>query len=57
MGLYEKKIYDCMGKEPLHIEQIIADADLSAGSVNAGLVSLQLKGLVKQLPGSSFMQN
>jgi len=53
----EKKIYDCMGKEPLHIEQIIVDADMSAGSVNAGLVSLQLKGLIKQLPGSLIKQN
>ena len=53
----EKMIYDCLGHEPVHIEQIIAEADLSPGSINAGLISLQLKGLIKQLPGSSFLKN
>jgi DNA processing protein len=51
---HEKKIFECLTKEPLHIEQIIAGTDLAAGSVNAGLVSLRLKGLIKQLPGSMF---
>ena len=53
---HEKKIFECLGKEPLHIEQIIAGTDLAAGSVNAGLVSLRLKGLIKQLPGSVFVK-
>jgi DNA processing protein len=52
----ERMIYDCLSKEPLHIEDIIAESDLSPGSINAGLVSLQLKGLVKQLPGSLFIR-
>jgi len=50
----EKKIYNCLDKEPSHIEQIIAEADLKPGNVNAGLISLRLKGLIKQLPGSLF---
>jgi DNA processing protein len=53
----EKMIYDCLSHEPVHIEQIIAEADLSPGNINAGLISLQLKGLIKQLPGSSFLKN
>ena len=52
----ERFVYDCLDKEPVHIEQIIAQADLSAGDINAALVSLQLKGLVKQLPGSLFLK-
>jgi DNA processing protein len=52
----EKTIYECLNKEPSHIEEIIADTDLAAGSVNAGLVSLRLKGLIKQLPGSLFVR-
>ena len=52
----EKMIYDCLDKEPLHIEHIIAEADLSPGDINAGLISLQLKGLIKQLPGSLFLR-
>jgi DNA processing protein len=52
----EKTIYDCLDKEPLHIEQIITDTDLPPGSINAGLISLRLKGLIKQLPGNLFLR-
>jgi DNA processing protein len=50
----EKTIYDVLSKEPLHIDQLIADTNLPAGAVNAGVVSLRLKGLIKQLPGNLF---
>ena len=53
----EKTIYDCLGKEPLHVEQIIAGTDLAPGSINAGLISLRLKGLIRQLPGSLFLRH
>ncbi len=56
LSVPEKTIYECLNKEPQHIEQIIDDTDLAAGSVNAGLVSLRLKGLIKQLPGSLFVK-
>jgi predicted Rossmann fold nucleotide-binding protein DprA/Smf involved in DNA uptake len=36
------------------VEQIIAEAGLPAGSVNAAVVSLRLKGLIKQFPGDMF---
>ena len=52
----ERRIYDCLSKEPVHVEQIIADTNLMPGSVNAGLVSLRLKGLIKHLPGSLFVR-
>ena len=52
----ERKIYDCLDKEPVHIEQIITDTDLPPGSINAALISLRLKGLIKQLPGSFFLR-
>ncbi len=51
---HEKTVYDALGKEPLHIDQLIADTDLPAGAVNASVVSLRLKGLIKQLPGNLF---
>ncbi len=53
----ERMIYDYLNKEPLHLEQIIAGTDLLPGNTNAGLISLQLKGLIKQLPGSLFVRN
>ena len=53
----EKTIYDCLDKEPMHTDEIIAETDLPAGSINAGLISLRLKGLIKQLPGNLFLRN
>jgi DNA processing protein len=53
----EKTIYDYLTKEPSHIDQIIAETDLAPGSINAGLISLRLKGLIKQLPGNLFMKH
>jgi len=50
----ERTVFGCLGKEPLHLEQIIADTNRQAGKVNAALISLRLKGLIKQLPGSLF---
>jgi len=52
----EKKLYDYLTKEPSHIEQIIAETNLTPGLVNATLISLRLKGLIKQLPGSLFVK-
>jgi len=52
----ERAIYDCLDSEPLHIDELITQSGLSAGNINASLVSLQLKGLVRQLPGSFFVR-
>ncbi len=53
----EKSVYDCLDTDPVHVEQIITQSDLPAGSVNALLVSLRLKGLIKQLPGNLFVRS
>jgi len=50
----EQAVYESLGKEPLHVDQIIADTNLPPGAVNASVVSLRLKGLIKQLPGNLF---
>jgi DNA processing protein len=50
----EKKIFDCLDSEPVHIEEIITATGLAAGKVNASVVSLRLKGIVKQMPGNFF---
>ena len=52
----EKSVYECLNSEPAHIEQVIADSQLPAGNVNASIVSLRLKGLIKQLPGNMFVR-
>lgn len=51
----ERKILDCLDTEPVHTEQIVSCTGLAAGKVSAALVSLRLKGIVKQLPGDYFV--
>jgi len=53
---HEKTVYEALGKEPLHVDQLIADTNLPAGAVNAAVMSLRLKGLIKQLPGNLFVK-
>lgn len=50
----EQMIYGCLGQEPLHADHVTGHTRLPVGKVTADLVSLQLKGLVKSLPGNLF---
>ncbi|MHC4123553.1 MAG: DprA-like winged helix domain-containing protein, partial [Planctomycetota bacterium] len=52
----ERIAYNHLSKDPLHLEEIITKSNLSAGDINSALVSLQLKGLTKQLPGNMFLR-
>jgi len=50
----ESRIIGVFNAEPLHLEDIIAVSNLPAGTVHATLIQLQLKGFVRQLPGSMY---
>lgn len=50
----DKQIYDSLGAEPLHTDEVIDRTDLPPGKVNATLMSLRLRGLIRQLPGNLF---
>jgi DNA processing protein len=50
----EQKIMDCLDSEPIHVEELIAKSELPAGKVNASLISMRLKGIIKQFPGNYF---
>jgi len=50
----EGTIIKCLDHEAVHIEEIITRSGLSAAQANAAVTSLQLKGLLKQLPGSCY---
>lgn len=52
----EQTIMACLDSEPVHLEEIIAAADIGTGRVHAALIQLQLKGCIKQLPGSMFVK-
>ena len=50
----EKRIYDHLGEEPVHIDPIIRESQLDPGKVLSLLLGLELKGLVLQWPSKCF---
>jgi len=52
----EKLLFESLTKEQTHIEELIEQTGIETGQVNSSLVSLQLKGLIKQLPGNYFIR-
>ncbi len=52
----EKNIYKELSKEAIHLEELIAISNLSTPQIYSAIISLQLKGLVKQLPGNMFLR-
>lgn len=52
----EAAVLNRLDSEPVHLEELITQTQLSVGAVNASVISLQLKGLIKQLPGNMFVK-
>jgi DNA processing protein len=52
----EKVVFEALGTEPLHSDQVIENTGLTAAQVNAAMVSLRLKGLIRDLPGNCFIK-
>ncbi|MFA5146150.1 MAG: DNA-processing protein DprA [Candidatus Omnitrophota bacterium] len=52
----ERKIYRVLSDEPLYIDDIIAKARLVAPRASKALLGLQLKRMVKELPGKQFVK-
>lgn len=56
MTATENKVWLALEVEPRHIDAIAVDAEMSAAQINASLVMFELKGLVKRLPGNTFVR-
>lgn len=50
----EKTLYEHLGTEPLHIDVLCEAADMDASSALVHLLSLEFKGLARQLAGKQF---
>jgi DNA processing protein len=53
----EQKIYDTLGREEISIDEVIRHSGLPSSAVSVALLSLEMKRLVKQLPGKMFLRN
>ncbi len=52
----EKKVLDAVGDEPLPMEAVVDEARLPSSLVAAAMTTLQLKRMIKQLPGGVFVR-
>ncbi len=53
----EKKLVETIAVEPLYIDQIAETMSIDIPSLLTTLLELEIKGLIKQLPGKRFVKN
>ena len=53
----EQKIFACLGKEESSIDEVIRRSGLPASAVAVTLLGLEMKRIVRQLPGKCFLRN
>ena len=52
----EQAVWDVMGAEELHLDEIIGQSGLPASEVASGLMRLEIRRLVKQSPGRRYVR-
>ncbi len=52
----EKKVYKILSDEPIYIDDIFNKATLGPAEASKAILSLQLKSLIKELPGKQFVR-
>jgi DNA processing protein len=53
----EQRAYDALSHEETHIDAVIRKSGLPPSAVSVALLSLEMKRLIKQLPGKMFVKN
>jgi DNA processing protein len=56
MSANEKRIFNFLSMVPEHIDNIAEECDLRAAEVAGALMTLEIKGLVEQVPGKRFIR-
>lgn len=56
LTLFERKLVDVLGPDPQQIDSVAEAAGLSISDALVNLLSLEFKGLVRQLPGKQFLR-
>ncbi len=56
LGQIENKILNQISLKPIHLEQILEFTEYSVSQASSALLSLELKHLIRQLPGKLFVR-
>jgi DNA processing protein len=51
----EAKLFELLGQEPLHVDELGALADMPIEQVSSTLALMELKGLVRQVGGMNYV--
>ena len=57
LGENEQKVYGVLSKEEVHADEVIHQSGLPPSAVSVALLSLEMKRLIRQLPGKMFVKN
>jgi DNA processing protein len=57
LSVNEQKVFDALEREEQSIDEIIRKSGLPSSAVSVALLGLEMKRVVKQLPGKMFMKN
>ncbi len=52
----QRKVYDALGPDEMALDSVIATSGLTAAAVSSTLLALEMRRLVKQLPGKRFVK-
>lgn len=53
----EQKAYDTLGEEEVSIDEVIRKSGLSTSTASVALLSLEMKRIIRQMPGKMFLPN
>lgn len=56
LSLFEKQLFDVLQDEPMHIDALAGHSHMATSDALVHLLSLELKGAVRQLPGKMFVR-
>ena len=52
----EKDVYEVLSEEPIHIDKIMELSGKKTSEVPMLLLNLELKGIIKQVPGAKYLR-
>ncbi len=52
----ERAIVEALSFQPRHVDEVVSRCGLPAAKVTAGLMLLEMRGVVRRLPGSTFVR-
>ena len=56
LTLFERRLYDAMGENPVHIDALAERSGLSTSDALVHLLSLEFKGSIRQMAGKMFVK-